>query len=254
MRKLFIVLMAIFSGEMAFAASCPKCNGPLLATDAFCAGCGLDILEWRRRQSSPRPQSSGQSNQGGLYNRYDSYKQNEDSYTLFKIGFGGVASLPSMSNANVYGMSIEGGSIGDTLCGLGLGCFGEFKNVFGVQCGVMGNLNMGNVNSVEALVYGLQIGGIFNVDGTVYGLQVACMLNGAWNNMYGIQIAGLGNSAGCMHGIQIGFFNGDKNVNMEGIQIGIINVAREMSGIQIGAINYINCSPISFLPAINMYF
>jgi len=202
MRKLFIVLTAIFYGGMAFAASCPKCNGPLLSTDAFCAGCGLDILEWRR-QSSYRRQSSVQSSQrtsGSDTNRSGSrtfdaseypftgtttyYLEKSDLKTPVKFGFASKLALPWDDCCSIYGLNLA---------------------VLAGSCHTQ---------------YGLSICAIGNTCYTAGGI---CF--------------GLFNMSHEASGLQVGFYNSaDK---LKGIQIGIANFAspRDSIGMQIGVFN-----------------
>ena len=236
-------LMAVITSMVLNAEAsmklCPDCGEELLDSDKCCPYCIPKALP----KTTPSPKQPVQNLSQG-------FSRLGRNWTPIKVGFGGVASLPSISNASVGGLDLEFGAMGDTLCGIGFGWFGEFREIYGVQCSAIGNFN-----SRDNVVWGLQLSGLIgNQSGSVYGIQVGCTINSAMKEMYGIQIAVLGNSAGKMHGLQIGFFNGDKSVDMCGIQIGVINMAKRMSGIQIGAFNFIDNSPISFFPVINMWF
>lgn len=157
--------------------------------------------------------------------------------------------MPSIRNANVGGLDLEFGAMGDTLCGIGLGWVGGFREIYGVQCSVIGNFEQ------KSTVCGLQIAGLIgNFAHSVYGIQIGGSVNITEQDIYGIQISAIGNAARRMHGLQIGFYNGDKSVDMCGVQIGVINTAERMSGIQIGLFNFIDNSPISFFPVVNMCF
>ena len=219
-----------------FALQCEWCHHPMLEDYLCCRNCGKERGTRPPERETPREV-------------YPVQQKREGCDTFFKIGFFEAVSLPSISNANVYGLDVEFGAVGNTLYGLGLGWFGGFREVCGMQCSALGNINNG-----DSGVWGIQIAGMLNQSDKVYGIQVASIINGAMQEMYGVQVAALGNGAGCMRGLQVGFYNGDKAVDMCGIQIGVINTAKRMNGVQIGAFNFIDGSPISFSPVINMYF
>lgn len=223
MRSLFIVLMAVISGGTAFAASCPKCKGQLLETDAFCAGCGLDILEWRR-QTSYRRQPSGQGGQWTSDNgasrssskTFDAseypfsgtmpyYMKKSDLKTPVKIGVVPKLSLPWDDGCSVYG------------------------------------LNLAVLAASSHTQYGLSVGGIGNTCHTAGGI-----------------FCGLFNMSHETYGLQVGFFNSaDK---LKGFQIGIINFAspRYSTAVQIGVFNTFkhgfNGDGGWFFPGINVCF
>lgn len=236
---LMTVITSMVLNAEASMKLCPDCGEELLDSDKCCPYCVPIVLP----ETIPSPKQPVQSLSQG-YSRLGRH------WTPIKVGFGGTASLPSIRNANVGGLDLEFGAMGDTLCGIGLGWFGEFSKIYGVQCSAIGSFNRG-----DNVVCGLQISGLIgNQSGSVYGIQVGCVINNAMKEMYGIQIAAIGNAARRMHGLQIGFYNGDKSVDMCGVQIGVINTAERMSGIQIGLFNFIDNSPISFFPVVNMCF
>lgn len=202
MRKLLIVMMAIFCGGMAFAASCPKCNGPLLASDAFCAGCGLDILEWRR-QSSYQRQSSGQNGQRALgvdTNRSGSrafnaseypfmgtmacYLEESDLKTPVKFGFASKLALPWDDCCSIYGLNLA---------------------VFAGSCHTQYGLSVCAVGNTSHTAGGICFG-LFNICHDAAGLQV-----------------GFYNSADELKGIQIGIANFASPRDSIGMQIGVFN-------------------------------
>ena len=262
-----IVIMMLFccNAVALWGYSCPSCSNAMLNSDNFCQNCGRSRDEKPIKKQAPpqirqpasppvyrpvvrQPQPSDHSTGANAYSDASLYRRAH--WTPIKIGFGGSASLPSISNASVGGLDLEFGAMGDTLYGIGLGGFGQFREIYGVQCSAIGSFN-----SSDNVVCGLQLSGfIGNQSGRVYGIQVGGVLNNAMKEMYGIQIAAVGNSAGKMHGLQIGLYNGDRGVDMCGIQIGVVNTAKRMTGIQIGALNFIDHSPLAFFPIVNMHF
>lgn len=257
LRSVLLLLWLISPLSLsAVEYQCRMCRISILATDEFCPKCGKDAEKCRvytpvaDKAQQPLPQNHGYLRTTPTAQNIYAIPERRTHWTPIKVGFGGVASLPSVSNASVGGLDLEFGAMGDTLCGIGLGWFSEFREIYGVQCSAIGSFNRS-----YNVVCGLQLSGLIgNQSGSVYGVQVGFVINNAMKEMYGIQIAAVGNSAGKMHGLQIGFYNGDKSVDMCGIQIGVINTAKRMSGIQIGVLNFVDNSPISFFPVVNMCF
>ena len=115
---------------------------------------------------------------------------------------------------------------------------------FGLQTAGLANLGNGSFG-------GLEIAGAANV---VFGAVQGCQLSGLANlaeDFDGMQIA-VANLAADMNGVQIGVYNqGDR---VCGMQIGVVNMAKSLCGVQIGLSNYVENSPLTWFPVINIGF
>ncbi len=101
-------------------------------------------------------------------------------------------------------------------------------------------------------VYGLRIGVpvAFGSDSFVAGVE-ASILAGMSSGIYGIQTAPFYVSADHVSGLQFSIVNIAKTVY--GLQLGVVNVAEDVA-FQIGLINYIENSPLTVFPIINVKF
>lgn len=147
--------------------------------------------------------------------------------------------------------------------------WGNQRNVYGVDLGVIGNMTegenagisasgifnlnrgqtngvllqaagLGNFNVGKARIYGLQIAGILNsnkAESVVGGVQLALLNLGPYTNI---------------RGLQVGLYN--KAHDVVGFQIGVINDADSLHGIQIGLINFHRQGLFSVAPILNVGF
>ncbi len=145
--------------------------------------------------------------------------------------------------------------------------WGEHRNVYGFDLGVIGNITeqdfagiaasgIFNITRGSTTVVGLQLAGIANWNVqkvTVIGLQVAAGLNYnlGESSLVGVELA-LGNFSPHMslYGFQLGVYNRARSVH--GFQIGLINVTEELHGIQIGLINFHQKGLFSVAPILNI--
>ena len=198
MKRLFMFLFVLFSCGASFAESCLKCSAILLQTDAFCAGCGFNVLSWRNRHLE-QPKAPPQGSQGlvvqrasagntsaSVHSEYPftgtmlSYMRKSDLTTPLKLSLIGSAALPWDDGCTVYGLhlAVVNGSChtlyGFNVCGIG----GNLHTFGGISCGMF---NMSHD------VCGAQIG-FFNMADKLKGLQVGVINNADPNGSAGIQI------------------------------------------------------------------
>jgi hypothetical protein len=114
--------------------------------------------------------------------------------------------------------------------------YGEHRNVYGLDIGVIGNV-------IEQKFIGLEVAGIFNLHQgptTILGLQAAAMnFNNGPTTIVGLQV-GLINSntaSSTLAGLEVGLLNLSPNLDTYGFQIGIYNKALNVHGFQIGVVN-----------------
>lgn len=129
---------------------------------------------------------------------------------------------------------------------LGLGCSKrDLCGRFGMQAGLLGNLNTGSFD-------GIQIGLLSNATGMdSVGIQIAGFTNADIMDYSGIQVALLRNQVnGTMAGLQLGAYN--VAGSLYGAQIGLVNVVRRGGGgIQVGLWNSVGDR---VFPLVNIVF
>lgn len=141
---------------------------------------------------------------------------------------------------------------------------GYNKQVFPFDFGIInkaeeaGVIEIGIMNIIHEMYYGLQVGIFGNYSAYGYGIQIGGFFNAS--QFGGIQVSGLGNVGGC-YGLQVSLINlgyigmldaevmfqsygiqiGGVNIfgEIAGLEIGIVNVVHQMNGVQIGAVNYV---------------
>ena len=142
---------------------------------------------------------------------------------------------------NVYGLDF--GLIGNMTEGqmTGIAVSGVFNLNKGQTTGVLLQAaGLGNFNVNKARIYGVQVAGIINsnrAESVVGGLQLALVNLGPYTNI---------------RGVQAGVYNRAHDV--VGIQIGLVNVADTLHGIQIGLINFHRQGLFAVAPILNIGF
>jgi hypothetical protein len=142
---------------------------------------------------------------------------------------------------NVYGLDL--GVVGNMTDGdnVGISASGIFNYNKGATTAVLLQAaGFGNFNVGKARIFGLQIAGIMNkneAESVVGGVQVALLNLCPYTNIRGLQ-AGLYNKA---H-------------DVVGFQIGVINDADSLHGLQIGLINFHRQGLFSVAPILNVGF
>lgn len=120
----------------------------------------------------------------------------------------------------------------------------ETSDVVGLRLG----LPYASHHDVAGLDLGLLATG---TSGDFSGIQLAFVYNRVDGTMRGVQAAAF-NFSDRVRGVQIGLLNGATSVS--GVQIGLFNATRTLSGVQIGLGNYVEESPVPFLPIVNVCF
>ena len=142
------------------------------------------------------------------------------------------------------------GSIGHQARGSMLGW--QLSSLYNESHGYSAGFQLtGGVNYSQGAFDGMEISGLANIVlGDVQGAQITGLAN-VTENFSGLQIA-VANISADVDGVQIGVYN--QGVRVSGVQIGAVNVAKSLCGVQIGVGNYIEDSPVPFLPVINASF
>ncbi|MBS1961384.1 MAG: hypothetical protein JST04_04145 [Bdellovibrionales bacterium] len=138
------------------------------------------------------------------------------------------ASILWGNQRNVYGLDL--GVIGNMTDGENVGIMAS--GVFNLNKGqttavLLQGAGLGNFNRNKARIFGVQVAGIINkndAESVVGGLQLALVNLGPYTNIRGIQ-AGIYNKAHDVVGFQLGLVNDCDNLH--GIQIGLINFHRQ---------------------------
>ena len=222
MKRLFMFLLVLSSCGASFAELCPKCSAAVLHTDAFCAGCGFDVLTWRNRRLE-QPKAPFQSSQD-LVERRSSVRQ---------------TSTPDLSEYSYTGTMLSYMKKSDVVTPLKLSLIGPAALPWDDGC----------------TVYGLHLAVLSGSCHTLYGFN-ACGIGDNLHTLGGISCA-LFNMSHNACGFQIGFLNmADK---LKGLQIGVINFAdpNGSAGIQIGIFNTCKAGVNGdgwFFPGINVCF
>jgi hypothetical protein len=147
--------------------------------------------------------------------------------------------------------------------------WGNQKNVYGLDLGLVGNMTEGQMT-------GISVSGLFNLNkGQTNGVLLQAAGLGNFNvnkaRIYGVQLAGIINSNNAesvvgglqlalinlgpftdIRGVQAGVYN--KAHDVVGFQIGLINIADTLHGIQIGLVNFHRQGLFSVAPIMNVGF
>lgn len=243
MKKLLITFVVLAFAGVAVAEMCPICKNQTKPTYRYCGECGFDLVTWRNSNlkfGNTQSVPTSWNKQSNVYSppekKTGSYPERSERWRKYGYGTRGPDGVTPIM------LTVIGGGPG----------FGIFGNpgiiVYGLDLGVIGTMTYE--------VYGLSVASFFNAAHEVYGLKIASLFN-IYDYMYGIQIGSFnisnpGYGAGVAVGMQIGILN--ESNDMTGLQIGFANKAEKMCGVQIGVLNFINESPLSFFPVINMCF
>ena len=222
MQRLFIFLLVLSFCGASFAELCPKCNAIVLQTDAFCAGCGSNVLSWRSHRPE-QPKIPSQGSQGLAAQRAPASRTSSSDHS----GYSFSGTMLSYMRKSDLTTPLKLSLIGSAALPWDDGC----------------------------TVYGLHLGVVNGSCHTLYGFNV-CGIGGTLHTFGGIS-CGLFNMSHDVCGAQIGFCNmADK---LKGLQIGIMNFAdpNGSAGVQIGIFNTCKAGFDGdgwFFPAINVCF
>jgi len=133
--------------------------------------------------------------------------------------------------------------------------WGNQRNVYGLDVGVVGNMTDGQNTGISA-------SGLFNYN---KGATTAVFLQGAgFGNfnvgkaqVYGVQVAGVMNqnrAESSIWGVQAALLNLGPYTNVRGVQVGLYNRAHDVAGFQIGLVNFYHQGMFSVAPILNVGF